>query len=283
MLPVSKGLALAGLYCDTSIQQNLPSGYLFALVHELQQGLETFTLIDTPPSQLPEQQFVLLVDARGLSLQATGKKAPGPIFVDFLSGANAHRRQFGGGKGQMIAKAIGLKSAYRPTVVDATAGLGQDAFVLASLGCHMTLVERSPIIYQLLHDGIQRAKNTTDHDVLEIVSNIQLVHANSSDYLQRLAQPIDVIYLDPMFPERNKKAQVNKSMQAFQVVVGEDLDAGELLAIALQKALYRVVVKRPRKAPSIDEQYSHWELPAPNVVLAGKSTRFDVYSFKKMP
>jgi 16S rRNA (guanine1516-N2)-methyltransferase len=239
--------------------------------------------VSTSPVKLDSGFFVLLLDEQGLSLQATGKKAAGPICVDFAYGANAHRRQFGGGKGQMIAKAVGIKGTFRPHVLDVTAGLGQDGFVLATLGCDMTWVERSPIVYQLLSDGFSRASIVADPDLQDIMARIRLCHAHSTNYLQALDTCVDVIYLDPMFPERKNKAEVNKSMKAFHSLVGEDNDAGELLAVALTKATYRVVVKRPRKAPAIDVQFPLLDLPTPNIVFEGKSTRFDVYTLKKMP
>jgi len=240
-------------------------------------------LLRTMPSQLESGSFVLFVALQGVSLQATGKKAPGPIRVDFAEGANAHRRQFGGGKGQMIAKAIGVKGAYRPHIVDLTAGLGQDGFVLATLGCEISLIERSPIVYTLLRDGLNRAGLSADPELYDIIQRISLENAQSSEYLQQQEKVIDVIYFDPMFPERTGKAEVNKSMKAFHSLVGSDDDAGEILSLALTKARYRVVVKRPRKAPAIHVQYPNLHLPAPNVVFEGKSTRFDVYTFKKMP
>ena len=87
-----------------------------------------------------ETEFALQLGDDGLQLVELGDKAPGPVRVDFVEGAAAHRRQFGGGSGQMIAKAVGVQSGIRPKVLDATAGLGRDAFVLASLGCEMTLI-----------------------------------------------------------------------------------------------------------------------------------------------
>jgi 16S rRNA (guanine1516-N2)-methyltransferase len=239
-------------------------------------------LLREAPSRLESGKYVLWVTTQGLCLQATGKKSPGPIHIDFVSGASAHRRQFGGGKGQMIAKAVGVKGSYRPHIVDITAGLGQDGFVLATLGCEVTLVERSPIVYSLLSDGLSRAQLSADPDVHDILARIHCFHQQSADYLHQLERA-DVIYCDPMFPERSGKAEVNKSMKAFHHVVGGDDDAGDLLALALTKARYRVVVKRPRKAPAIHDQYPALSLPAPNVVFDGKSTRFDVYTFKKMP
>jgi 16S rRNA (guanine1516-N2)-methyltransferase len=240
-------------------------------------------LIKKLPENVDSGSFLLCMTEQGLVLQATGKKAPGPIMVDFVHGANAHRRQFGGGKGQMIAKAIGLKGTYKPHVLDVTAGLGQDGFVLATLGCQVTLVERSPVVYPLLADGLSRAQLVIDGELLDVVNRLQVKHSHSIDYLHRLEEPVDVIYLDPMFPERKSKAEVNKSMKAFHALVGEDNDAGELLLAALNKATYRVVVKRPRKAPTISEQYPELDLPKPSLVFEGKSTRFDVYPFKKMP
>jgi len=239
-------------------------------------------LLTQAPARLEQGQYVLWVTTQGLCLQATGKKSPGPVCVDFVKGANAHRRQFGGGKGQMIAKAVGVKGSYRPHVIDITAGLGQDGFVLATLGCGVTLIERSPIVYSLLSDGLSRAQLSADPDVQDIISRIHCHQQQSRDYLQQLEQA-DVIYFDPMFPERGNKAEVNKSMKAFHSLVGGDDDAGDVLALALTKAQYRVVVKRPRKAPAIHDQYPALSLPTPNVVFEGKSTRFDVYTFKKMP
>ena len=183
----------------------------------------------------------------------------------------------------MIAKAIGVKGAYRPHIVDLTAGLGQDGFVLATLGCEITLLERSPIVHALLEDGLNRARLSADPELHDILQRLTLQNLQSGEYLRQQDQPVDVIYFDPMFPERTGKAEVNKSMKAFHSLVGSDDDAGEILSLALTKAQYRVVVKRPRKAPAIHVQYPDLNLPAPNVVFEGKSTRFDVYTFKKMP
>jgi 16S rRNA (guanine1516-N2)-methyltransferase len=263
-----------GIYCSSSV--------FVTQAQKLSMQLQK-PLLKTSPATMPYGGFVVHVSEQGVALQETGKKAPGPIVVDFAQGSSAHRRQFGGGKGQMIAKAIGLKGTYRPHVVDVTAGLGEDGFVLATLGCQMTLVERSPIIYSLLHDGLERAQLVADEDLQSIVARIALTHSHSIHYLNTLASPVDVIYLDPMFPERSSKAAVNKSMKAFHTIVGEDDDAGELLLVALKKAIYRVVVKRPRKAPSLDEQHPELSLPKPSLVFEGKSTRFDVYPLKKMP
>src|SRR5690606_31839818 len=91
-----------------------------------------------------DAEFALQLGESGLQLQLLGPQAPGPVRVDFVEGGAAHRRQFGGGSGQMIAKAVGIQPGIRPSVLDATAGLGRDAFVLATLGCDLVLFERQP-------------------------------------------------------------------------------------------------------------------------------------------
>jgi 16S rRNA (guanine1516-N2)-methyltransferase len=235
--------------------------------------------IDIAFLQSPE--FVVVFDEHGVSLQQTGRKAPGPIRAEFAEGSVDHRRKFGGGKGQMIAKAVGVKTGVYPKVLDATAGLGKDAFVLATLGCQLQMLERSPVVHALLQDGLTRARNESpldDPELAQIIVRMELLSVDSHDYLTQITDESrpDVIYLDPMFPDRQKSADVKKEMAAFHHVVGKDEDADSLLEKALAKANYRVVVKRPRKAPFVANK-------APSYQLEGKSSRYDIYTLKKMP
>lgn len=199
------------------------------------------------------------------------------IKVDFAGGAARHRRLYGGGRGQPVAKACGIKAGnIVPHILDATAGLGGDAFVLASLGAKLTLCERNPIVHALLADGLARAKADSDPELLAIVGRMELLAEDGAQALARIAalpaaQRPDIVYLDPMFPERRKpSAAVKKGMAAFHTVVGGDEDSAKLLPLALQVARARVVVKRPQHAPTLDGQ------PAP-VVQDGESVRFDLY------
>ena len=227
--------------------------------------------------QLPldgDADFALQLGRDGLQFAELGPNAAGPIRVDFIGGAVAHRRLFGGGKGQMIAKAVGIQAGVRPVVVDATAGLGRDAFVLARLGCALTLIERQPLIAALLEDGLWRAQG--DREVGPIVARMPLRCGNAIDLLRAWdGEPPQVIYLDPMFPHRDKSAQVKKEMRLFRPLAGDDDDAPQLLAAALALATHRVVVKRPRKAPGIAGV-------APGYALEGKSSRFDIYPKKSL-
>ncbi|WP_027896412.1 class I SAM-dependent methyltransferase [Zestomonas thermotolerans] len=221
-----------------------------------------------------EAEFALQLGDEGLQLVELGPQAPGPVRVDFVGGAVAHRRRFGGGSGQMIAKAVGVQPGVRPRVLDATAGLGRDAFVLASLGCELTLIERQPIIAALLEDGLARA--ASDAEVGPIVARMRLLSGDAIRLMQAWAgEAPQVIYLDPMFPHRDKSALVKKEMRLFRPLVGDDLDAPALLEAALALASHRVVVKRSRKAPAIAGA-------KPGYSLDGKSSRYDIYPLRKL-
>lgn len=221
-----------------------------------------------------DADFALQLGAEGLQFVELGPQAPGAVRVDFVEGAVAHRRLFGGGTGQMIAKAVGVQPGVRPQVLDATAGLGRDAFVLASLGCSMTLIERQPLIAALLEDGLMRARQSAE--VAPIAAQMRLLQGNAIELLSAWSDEApQVIYLDPMFPHRDKSALVKKEMRLFRPLVGDDLDAPALLAAALALASHRVVVKRPRKAPCI-------EGAKPSYVLEGKSSRYDIYAKKAL-
>lgn len=219
--------------------------------------------------------LLLQVGDDGLSLQATGPDAPGPVRVDFVEGALAHRRQFGGGTGQMVAKAAGLRGSVRPRVLDATAGLGRDAFVLAALGCQVTMIERQPVIAALLADGLERARQAGG-EVAEIASRMQLLQADAIAAMEDWQGAVpQVIHLDPMFPHRDKSALVKKEMRVFRPLAGDDMDAPALLAAALALASHRVVVKRPRKASAIAGR-------PPSAELSGQSSRYDIYGIRKL-
>lgn len=219
-----------------------------------------------------EMALVFLLDAAGLRLHATGE-LDCSIRADFHGPTVTYRRKQGGGKGQMIAKAVGLKSGAL-SVLDCTAGLGRDAFVLASLGCGVTLLERIVPVVVLLEDALAQAKDFAaleDAALRQILGQMELVQADALSFLKATDHGVaDVVYLDPMFPVRGKSALVKKEMQLFHHLVGQDTDADGLLAVALEVAGSRVVVKRPRIAPRLAG-------PEPNLVMEGKSNRFDIY------
>ncbi|TJZ73351.1 class I SAM-dependent methyltransferase [Chitiniphilus eburneus] len=215
---------------------------------------------------IPAAGHYLTVEDGALALAEVGER--GRVVVDFVGGAQGHRRKFGGGRGQPVARAVGLKPDYQPSVLDATAGLARDGFVLASLGCALTLLERSPVACALVADGLARALAAPE--TAAIAARMQLVHADALHWLQQTAEHWDVVYLDPMFPEPGKRAKSKKDMAAFQTLIGGDADADALLAPARRLATRRVVVKRPRHAPWLAGE-------KPAFAYEGDSTRFDVY------
>ncbi|WP_088329673.1 class I SAM-dependent methyltransferase [Lacimicrobium sp. SS2-24] len=216
------------------------------------------------------QGLVLWLDENGLALKTLDDTKMGVVRVDFAAGAMNWRRHHGGGKSEAVAKAVGIKGAKRPSVLDATAGLGRDAFVLASLGCHLTLLERSAVVAALLEDGLNRA--ATDPELCNwLPQRVRLLNTSAvSTMADWQGQAPEVVYLDPMFPHRKKSALVKKEMRLFQQLLGPDEDADALLQPALQLAQKRVVVKRPAGAPWLNEMKPHIE-------MTGRANRFDIY------
>ena len=228
-----------------------------------QLGLPLYNPEDPPPALL------LTLTPERLELRQTTKGAEGPLFVDFLGGPIEYRRRQTTSRKEGIARAVGLKGGTSLVVLDLTAGLGRDGFILASLGCTVRMVERSPMVAALLADGIRRARQ--EPTLAEIMARISLIPGDSLDILRTWqGERPEVICIDPMYPHRGKSALVKKEMRLIRLLVGDDEDSDGLLAAALSVAGRRVVVKRPRLAPALAG-------PAPNFAIGGKNSRFDVY------
>ena len=234
------------------------------------QALAEKLKIPLAQEETTEFKYLLICSAHGIALKLTDKKGPGPIMVNFMGSTMEYRLKHGGGRSQALARAIGLKKGWQPTVIDATAGLGRDGFIMAHLGCHVHMFERSPILAAMLEDGLERAKQAEQSP--ETFSRILFTGTDSKEFLQKLKQQDrpDVIYLDPMYPERTKSSLVKKDMRILRGLAGDDQDAGELLNIALHCADNRVVLKRPRLAPTLGAT-------VPSHAITGKTSRFDVY------
>jgi 16S rRNA (guanine1516-N2)-methyltransferase len=193
---------------------------------------------------------------------------PAKLLVDFTGGAIGHRLKYGGGRGQALSKACGLSKGKTPSIADATAGLGRDSFLLASLGAEVKLIERSKHLHKLLEEGIARARDS-GYPFSDIMGRMTLIHGDARDVLPALAP--DVVMVDPMHPPRVNSALVKIEMRQLRDIVGADPDALEVMQVALLVAKKRVVLKWPLRAdpmPSL-KVYSHQ--------ILGKSTRFDVF------
>ena len=196
------------------------------------------------------------------------KKVEAELNIDFVTGAGGHRLRFGGGRGQDLAKAMGLRAGKTPMIVDATAGLGRDSFLLASLGAQVILIERSEKMHALLVEGMNRAENEGG-EFREIIGRMSLMKGDAKDLIPELSG--EAILIDPMHPPRQKSALVKRELRQVREIVGTDDDAPDLVRIALAHAQNRVVLKWPAKADPIDG------LKACTHQILGKTTRYDVF------
>lgn len=227
-------------------------------------------LIEGELSDTVAGDLLLWVGADGLGLQLTGERRPAPVYVEFSKGAFGYRQSRIRHSKELIAKAVGVSAKRLPTVLDATAGFGRDAFVLASLGCSVTLLEKNPVVAMLLEDGMQRAV-AAGAGMAGVLGRMTLYQRDAIEYLESLGPVFpEVVYLDPMFPPRQKAAKVKKEMQVLQLLAGYECDEERLLREAQRCAQNRVVVKRPKQAPEFAGQAASYS-------IQGKTSRFDVY------
>ena len=175
---------------------------------------------------------------------------------------------------ELLVRAAKLKKMQNdgkaPTLIDATAGLGEDAILLAAAGFSVKMYERNPIIAALLADALNRAADVPE--LSKIILRMELINADSIDILRNLKETPDVIYLDPMFPERKKSACIKKKFQLLQQLEMPCANEEELLYAAIAACPHKIVIKRPAKGPylaGIKADYS----------IVGKSIRYDCMVF----
>ena len=217
----------------------------------------------------------LYIHAEHLSLKQNQAHA-GDVLIDFSQGKTEHRRRYGGGRKQPLARALGLHKQKSPLIFDATAGWGRDAWVLASLGAQIYLGEQQPLLRLLLEDALNRAQ--TQPEISPIAKRLQFITShNSIDWLNTQPKtPLNAIYLDPMYPKRKKSAAVKKDMHLLQALYS-DTDSSQieqnnqqLLQAALAYPCPRVVVKRPLNAEPLANM-------PPQAQIKSKHTRYDLY------
>ena len=226
-----------------------------------------FGLIECSCSR--DDAFILEVIDGRLQIRSLKDKTFGVVCVEFAAGKTAHRRIFGSPRNEAIAKAVGFKKDAIPSVLDLTAGLGQDAFVLASMGCRVHMIERCNVIAALLSDGFKRAGK--DKEIGQwVLERLSLSFEDSLAGLEELPFEPDIVYIDAMFPEKKKSALVRKEVQLLQKVVGQDLDQDQLLQVAKNIVKRRIVVKRPISAEYLNNQN-------PDTSIKSKNYRFDIY------
>lgn len=218
------------------------------------------------PYQLEHADYQLTYTEAGLTLQNNHETKCKPLLIDFNSTLYTRRLAKAGRNSEMLVQAMGVKSKEKLNIIDATAGLGSDGFLLAYVGHQVTLIERSPILHALLKDALERAK--ANPQLAPALTRITLLFGDAKTLLAN--HHADVIYLDPMFPDRKKSAAVKKEMVMLHDLLGAGDEGEALFTAAMAAAQKRVVVKRPRLAPTLVAK-------EPNYNLEGKSSRFDVY------
>lgn len=192
----------------------------------------------------------------------------GPLTIDFVGGTLGYRMRSGGGGGQALRRAAGFAKGHIPVIADATAGLGRDAFLFASMGAQVTLIERSPDIHALLEDALARAA-AAGPTYAEIVGRMVLLQGDAKELLPQVTA--ETIIVDPMHPPRRGTALVKNEMRLLRQMVGADPDAFDLMQVALACAKKRVVLKWPLRADPMAG------LRPPSHQILGKTTRYDVF------
>lgn len=228
------------------------------------------------PRHCDQAAAVLVVRGPARCLQRTGKRAPGPVAADFANPGLRHRRV--SGAPELLGRAVGVGKKSPLRVVDATAGLGRDAFVLAGLGCEVLLCERDPVIAELLRSGLSMAALGDDRELADVAQRMTLYIGDALELDAPRLLGVDVICLDPMFPPRDKSAAVKKEMALFQDLLhseSEVTDADALLQWALRQDVARVIVKRPARAAPLSPH-------SPSHSINGKAVRYDVYALRKL-
>jgi 16S rRNA (guanine1516-N2)-methyltransferase len=217
--------------------------------------------LDTQVTDAPGEQLTVLFDASGVSLCGYGLSYQGD-FSNML-----HRVTEGRLAHEMLVRAA-KTTGQKGKAVDATAGMGEDSFLLAAYGYEVTMYEQNPVIAALLKDALRRAAKQPA--LKDIASRMHLVEGDSIVLWEKQLDPVELIYLDPMFPERQKSGLINKKLQLIQKMEPPCGNEEQLFSAALQAASSRIIVKRPRKSPYLADK-------KPNYTLSGKAIRYDCY------
>lgn len=204
-------------------------------------------------------------DPEGLTLVGDGMELRGD-FTSLLPRLRQDRLSH-----ELLVKATRVRGADAPTLIDATAGLGEDSLLLAAVGFSVSLYEKDPVIAALLRDALQRAANNPQ--LADIAARMELHQEDSIQALRSLLAPPDVVLLDPMFPARTKSALTKKKFQLLHYLESPATDEEELLSAALAANPRKVVIKRPPKGPFLAGV-------KPSRSITGKAVRYDIIQIR---
>ena len=189
---------------------------------------------------------------------------------DFVKMWKYHASQKYKLKNELFAKALGIKqkTSNRLIVYDATCGSGKDSVLMLFFGCRVVANERNNVIYSLLLDAHRRLFEYLE-EINETKPDFEIKYVDAKFGLQQVEEKIDIIYCDPMYPNRNTKALPRKEIQIFKNNIGLDLDRHHLFEWALKQNVKKVIIKRPRKG------VDHYGIPT--ATYTGKTTCYDMY------
>jgi len=222
--------------------QSLPRAQAFAL--------RLKTAVSCDPDAV--SGMVLEVSQDRLALRDTTQPRTRALTIDAVK-----RRYAPAGK-DLLARALGRQCQ---SVIDATAGFGSDTFDFVRRGKTVVAIERVEVAAIML----EAAACCRDHET----GTLQVVCGDAIEKIGSL-KTVDVIFLDPMFPDRDRHtAKPRKAQQFLRRLAGEDADGATLLQVARLHARGRVIVKRPRHAQPLGG--------TPDIVHQGKAVRYDVY------
>lgn len=210
----------------------------------------------------PGEYLTIHFDSKGVSLSGFGLTYQGDFAETMM-----HRVTNGRLQHEILVKAASSEKEGRKAI-DATAGMGEDAFLLAAQGYEVTLYEQNPVVAALLKDAIRRAKK--NQILKDIAGRMKVVEADSVECMSKLLDPVDVIYLDPMFPARQKSSLINKKLQLIQKLEPPCSEETDLFDAALKVCPSRIIVKRPLKSECLAGR-------EPSYTLKGKAIRYDCY------
>lgn len=192
-----------------------------------------------------------------------------PLCFDFLSDKLIYRISHGGKHKENVARAV-TSGLSHPVVFDATAGMGRDSFILQCAGCSVYMFERNPVIWLLLRDALTRAASSPFFKDLPNGLPSLMPCGEACRYQGDIVP--DVIYYDPMFPDRKKSALVKKEMRIFKALIGADDDIESTLLALIRMTKHKVILKRPQTAVPISFQDVK-----PIGSVEGGACRFDIY------
>ena len=179
---------------------------------------------------------------------------------------------------ELIVKASGINKGtpkLSPLAIDATAGLGEDSLLLAASGYRVLMYEKDPVTFCLLEDAINHALSLPDESeykaLKEAAARMEAYNEDSIDSMERMADKginPDIVFLDPMFPERKKSSLVGKKLQILQALESPCENEEDLLNAAINLNPKRIIIKRPPKGPYLAGV-------KPSFSYTGKSVRID--------